>query len=143
IKINNSNILFYLPNNYKFHKENLNKPENLEKIGISLKENLGRQFKINFFFESEGQDLIDIRGFLENVKKPGLNKSGSEEKESVKESTDKETIKKQIKVQYSRIKENKEKSRDFEYFVDSGEDKVEEYNYLEKKFQIKEKKSGN
>ncbi|MCE5329499.1 DNA polymerase III subunit gamma/tau, partial [bacterium] len=28
IKINNSNILFYLPDNYKFHKENLNKPEN-------------------------------------------------------------------------------------------------------------------
>ena len=144
IKINNSHILFYLPNNYKFHKENLNKSENLEKIEASLKEVLGKDFKINFFFESEGLDLIDIRGFSENIRKPGFNKPKIEEREAVRENTgSEEAIKEQIKVQYSKIKENKGKDKDFEHFVDSGEDKIEEYDYLKKKFGIKEKNSGN
>ncbi|MDD5658534.1 MAG: DNA polymerase III subunit gamma/tau [Actinomycetota bacterium] len=143
IKINNGNILFYLPNNYKFHKDNLNKTENLEKIESSLRENLGRQFKINFFFESEGKDLTDIREFSKNVKEHNSEKTITGEKETVKERVSSETAGKHTKTQHFKDKENKENDKDFEYFVDSGEDKIEEYSYLEKKFQIKEKKSGN
>ncbi|MCL4415514.1 MAG: DNA polymerase III subunit gamma/tau [Actinobacteria bacterium] len=144
LKINNDSILFYLPDNYKFHKESLNKPENLKKIEESIREVTGSLFKVNFFFEGEGKDLTDIKNLTGSMKKTSLSQDRIEEKGKVIEDIDKdEKIKTQIKKQYFKIKEANNQDSDFDYYVNPDEDKIEEYNYLEKKFGIKEKKSGD
>lgn len=143
IKINKNSILFYLPNNSQFHKDNLNKAENIEKIEISIKEIIGKEFKVSFFFENEGEDFISIKGMPDSIKKAGSNLPKPIEKNETKADDGKEAIKEQIMNQYSKIREKPGKDNDFNNTENSNDSKVEEYNYLEKKFGIKEKKSGN
>ena len=143
IKINKNSILFYLPNNSQFHKDNLNKAENIEKIEISIKEIIGKEFKVSFFFENEGEDFISIKGVPDSIKKAGLVLPKPAEKNETKADDGKEAIKEQIMNQYSKIREKPGKDNDFNNTENSNDSKVEEYNYLEKKFGIKEKKSGN
>ena len=143
IKINKNSILFYLPNNNQFHKDNLNKAENIEKIEISIKEIIGKEFKVSFFFENEGEDFISIKGVPDSIKKAGLVLPKPAEKNETKADDGKEAIKEQIMNQYSKIREKPGKDNDFNNTENSNDSKVEEYNYLEKKFGIKEKKSGN
>lgn len=143
IKINKNSILFYLPNNSQFHKDNLNKAENIEKIEISIKEIIGKEFKVSFFFENEGEDFISIKGVPDSIKKAGLVLPKPAEKNETKADDGKEAIKEQIMNQYSKIREKPGKDNDFNNTENSNDNKVEEYNYLEKKFGIKEKKSGN
>ena len=143
IKINKNSILFYLPNNNQFHKDNLNKAENIEKIEISIKEIIGKEFKVSFFFENEGEDFISIKGVPDSIKKAGLVLPKPAEKNETKADDGKEAIKEQIMNQYSKIREKPGKDNDFNNTENSNDNKVEEYKYLEKKFGIKEKKSGN
>lgn len=143
IKINKNSILFYLPNNNQFHKDNLNKAENIEKIEISIKEIIGKEFKVSFFFENEGEDFISIKGVPDSIKKAGSVLPKPAEKNETKADDGKEAIKEQIMNQYSKIREKPGKDNDFNNTENSNDSKVEEYNYLEKKFGIKEKKSGN
>ena len=60
-KVKEDEILFYLLDNYGWHKEKLNENDSSEKIRDSIKAILGVNFKIGFYLESEGDNLIDIK----------------------------------------------------------------------------------
>ena len=140
IKINKSGICFYLPNNSKFHKDNLNKPENINKIEASIKEVTKKEFTVNFFFENEGTDFVNLKSMSENVKKqPSVIAKETDNLYETKEQK-KDLIKEQISNQYSKIKD---KTTDFDEKIDKAENIGEEYDYFKEKFDIKEKKSGD
>ncbi|MHB1336426.1 MAG: DNA polymerase III subunit gamma/tau [Candidatus Humimicrobiaceae bacterium] len=143
IKINKTTIFFYLPNNSKFHKDNLNKLENIKKIEDSIKEVTGKDFTISFFFENEGEGFVNLKSLSENVKKSPsviVRETGSIN-EKPEQSID--LIKEQLSSQYSKIREKSEKADDFNKDLDTVESKSKEYDYFKKKFDIKEKKSGD
>ena len=145
IKITGDAIFFYLPNNNKFHKENLNKVENIEKIKDSIKEVTGKEFKIGFFFENEGKDFINIKDLSDDdIKKRDSASYKPKEKIETKQVSESEIIKEQISSQYSRIKEKSKEVNNFNDSVVSNDSKIDEYDYFEKKFGLKkEKKSGD
>ena len=143
IKINKTSIFFYLPNNSKFHKDNLNKMENTKKIEASIKEVTGKDFTVSFFFESEGMDFVNLKGLSENVKKQPSVIAGEAESVNEKQEQKRDLIKEQISNQYTRIREKPGKTNDFNENTDTAEDKKEEYDYFKKKFEIKERKSGD
>jgi DNA polymerase-3 subunit gamma/tau len=143
IKINKTRIFFYLPNNSKFHKDNLNKAENIKKIEDSIKEVIGKEFTASFFFENEGEDFVNLKSLSENVKK-----SPSfivREADSINEKAEQniDLIKEQLSSQYSKNRDKSEKIDGFNKDADAVESKSEEYDYFKKKFDIKEKKSGD
>jgi DNA polymerase III subunit gamma/tau len=144
IKVNKTSIFFYLPNNYsQFHKENLNKTENAKKIESAIKEVTGKDFNVSFFFEKEGEYLVNLKSPGENIKKHSPD--AVSEKENIKEIPGQNTdlIKKQLSSQYSKVREKPEKLNDFSDGEDPTGNKNEEYDYFVKKFDIKEKKSGD
>jgi len=123
-KVKEDEILFYLLDNYGWHKEKLNENDSSEKIRDSIKAILGVNFKIGFYLESEGDNLIDI-------------KSQSEIQELISDKKIDDII--DIEKSSDVVSENS----DFKKFVEPGSDKTDTYEYLKKKFKLKEKKSGN
>ena len=143
IKVNKTSIFFYLPNNSKFHKDNLNKPENIKKIEDSIKEVTQKDFSVSFFFENEGIDLVNLKNPGENVKKQPSVIIRETDSNNDKQEQKKDLIKEQISNQYTKIKEKPEKADDFGKNIESEGNKSNEYDYFKKKFDIKEKKSGD
>ena len=143
VKINKTRILFYLPNNSQFHKDNLNKAENIKKIEESIKEVTGKDFTAGFFFENEGKDFVNLKNPGDIIEKhsPAVIK----EKEIINEipGQNQDLIREQLSNQYSKVREKSEKMNDFNVEEDSAGSKSKEYDYFTKKFEIKEKKDGN
>ena len=154
VKVVKDKIYFYLPDNKKFHKDNLNKLENIQKIKNSILNVTGKQFEVKFFFESEGNDLINIKDLAEDdLKKSNINiinedlskndslKKSDKEKIDTKQSNpvNNDMIKEQISNTYNNLKkdkkENKENHLEDDYII--KDNKTNEYEYLEKKFGIK------
>lgn len=128
----NSKIMFYLPDNYSWHKDRLNSSENTELIRNSLNSVMGENFHIEFFLENQGKDLIDLRN--ENINK-----------NSNPEVKDKSEVFKSLENTSGSKKENKfnDKEEEFEKFVEPEQETEEPYGYMKKKFNIKEKKNGS
>ena len=143
IKINKTRIFFYLPDNSQFHKDNLNKTENIKKIEASIKEVTGKDFTASFFFENEGEDFVNLRNSGEHVKKPVTEAARENESSSEIPGQNTDLIKKQLSNQFSKVREKTEKINDFNGEEEAVVSKSDEYDYFAKKFEIKEKKSGN
>jgi len=124
-------LFFYLSDNYGWHKDKLNKSENIDIIRNAVSSVTGKKFKIEFFLESQGKDLIDLR---KDIK---INHFNDEVKD---------------KTEDNDFGINSNEADDFDKFVLSSpkekkskdKDSTEKnpYKYLEEKFRIKEKKNG-
>ncbi|MEI7615396.1 MAG: DNA polymerase III subunit gamma/tau [Actinomycetota bacterium] len=143
VKINKTRILFYLPNNSQFHKDNLNKSENIQKIEEAIKEVTGKDFTAGFFFENEGKDFTNLKNPGDIIERPS--QAIPREKEVIKEipGQNKDLIREQLSNQYSKVREKSENLNDFNSEKDSTGSKSREYDYFTKKFEIKEKKDGH
>jgi predicted HicB family RNase H-like nuclease len=124
-------IMFFLPDNYNWHKEKLNDAENMKLIRDTLNSILGKNFYIEFLLESQGEDLIDLRN--ENINK-----------DTVLEVKDKPDDFSDLKNK-TETKNKKDKKTDDEVKDSVGPEKGNAglYDYLEEKFKIKEKKNGS
>jgi len=127
-------IMFYLSDNYSWHKDRLNSSENIELIRNTLNSVLGENFHIEFFLENQGSNFIDLRN--ENISK--------ETDFKVKDKPDNfENLKNKPVVENNNEKKFDDKKEEFEKLVESEPENVGLYDYIEKKFKIKEKKNGS
>jgi len=145
-------LFFYLSDNYGWHKDKLNKPENIEIIRNAISSVIDRKFKIEFFLESQGKELIDLKKDIkrsqfdpeikDKVKGYSTEKNNLEFDSSLIDDIEKDVFSDKDDDDFNKFVAPQSKSKD-KVLKDKNSKEKNPYEYLEKKFRIKENKNGN
>lgn len=103
-------IKFYLSDNYSWHKDRLNSPDNMFIIQNTLTSLFGKKFGVEFLLESQGKDLIDLRTAQKKIEADGdINEKRDEFEKFVEPSAEDDNVYDYIEEKF-KIKEKKDGS---------------------------------